>query len=108
MVDLDGTLLATDSLDEQAVRLLFRDPVGLARTLIAARGGRAALKQALAAAEPEVDDAWPLNEAFVGWLRAQAQAGRELHLCSAAHQSIVDAVAARLVYDRAVAEGAGR
>lgn len=96
VVDLDRTLLATDSLHEQAVRLLFSDPVELARALTALPAGRAAAKRAIADAMPEVDEAWPLNEPLLAWLRAEAARGREVHLCSAADQSIVDAVAARV------------
>lgn len=95
-VDLDNTLLATDSLHEQATWLLFRRPLALWHGAVAGRGGLAALKRSLAGDAAGQHSAWPLNEDFVAWLRDQAAAGRELHLVTAAHQSVADALAERL------------
>ncbi len=56
VLDLDGTLLRTDLLDETFVAVLRRDPLSLPRLVGAALRGRAALKQELAArAEIDLD-----------------------------------------------------
>jgi 4-hydroxybenzoate polyprenyltransferase/phosphoserine phosphatase len=96
-VDLDNTVLATDSLHEQAAWLLFRRPLALWRGAMAGRrGGLAGLKHRLAEEAAGLHAAWPLNEDFVAWLRDCAAAGRSVHLVTAAHQSVADAVADRL------------
>lgn len=64
VVDLDGTLLATDSLHEQAIHLLFRNPAVLVQAALAGTQGRAGIKRAIAASVPEADPTWPLNEEF--------------------------------------------
>jgi 4-hydroxybenzoate polyprenyltransferase/phosphoserine phosphatase len=96
VVDLDETLILTDTLDEQVARALFRNPLMLLRALPRLLQGRAALKAALAGAVDLGDATLPIREDLVAWLRRQASEGREIHLCSAANQRIVEAVAARL------------
>ena len=96
VVDLDETLLLTDTLHELFARALFHQPGAAAEALLALPRGRFAVKEALAARVPLDANSLPLREGFVAWLRAQAEAGRELHLCTAAHQSVADAVARRL------------
>lgn len=96
VVDLDGTLLVTDTLDEQFAASLFRNPLHALACLTRLLEGRVAFKKALAS---EIDFSAaeiPLREDLVAWLREQAQRGRDIHLCSAADQSVVDALAARL------------
>jgi 4-hydroxybenzoate polyprenyltransferase len=58
--------------------------------------GRAALKSALASAGDTSSSAFPLREDLLVWLRQQAANGRDIHLCSAANQKVVDAIAARI------------
>jgi 4-hydroxybenzoate polyprenyltransferase/phosphoserine phosphatase len=96
VVDLDETLILTDTLDEQVARALFRNPLALLHALPSLMQGRAALKAALAGAVDLGEATLPLREDLVAWLREQAAAGREIHLCSAANQRIVAAVSARL------------
>src|SRR5688500_14217522 len=85
VVDLDQTLILTDSLHEHAAVGLFTRPFALLRAARQLLNGRAALKRALAA---EIDFSCatlPLREDLLEWLRGQAQKGREVHLCSAAN-----------------------
>lgn len=96
VVDLDGTLLLTDTLDEQIAEALFRRPLHLARALPELGRDRAALKRALASEVDFSTAALPFREDLLVWLRDQAAAGRQVHLCSAATQSVVDAIARRL------------
>jgi 4-hydroxybenzoate polyprenyltransferase len=103
VVDLDGTLLLTDSLNEQFIKAFFTNPLLLLVCLVNLRRGRAAFKAALADKFPLDVDTIPINELFVMWLRERREQGRELHLCTAAHQSIADSVAARTgVFNSAV------
>ena len=69
------------------------NPRAVAAALIALPRGRLAVKSALAARAPDNAETLPLRAPLVDWLRAQAEAGREIHLCTAAHQTIADAVA---------------
>lgn len=95
VVDLDDTLLATDTLYESLASGLFRRPAGVLAAMSKLSGGRAAMKRAIAL-EAELDcDVLPENEALVAYLREQAARGRELYLVSAADQDIVDRVAIR-------------
>ncbi len=95
-VDLDGTLLAGDTLHEAVVALLLKHPVALLRALPALRQGRAAFKHQVALAAPDVALAVPVRPQLLAWLHAQRDAGRALHLVSGADQAVVAAVAARL------------
>ncbi len=96
VVDLDHTLLRTDTLDESFVRALFHHPRAAAAALLALPRGRLAVKAALADGVPLQAAELPLREELLDWLRARALEGHALHLCTAAHQSVADAVAAEL------------
>ncbi|WFR97696.1 UbiA family prenyltransferase [Rhizobium tumorigenes] len=96
VVDLDGTLVLSDTLHETAAMALFRNPLGFARAMIDLRKGRHMLKAALAREVDVTDEILPLREDLVKWLRERAADGHELHLCSAADQTIVDKIAQRV------------
>lgn len=94
VVDLDHTLIATDSLLEQWVALAFRQPLAALMLLVGLTGGRARFKAALAAAQPVDPGGLPFREELLDFLRLQKRAGRRLHLVTAADQTIAQAVAA--------------
>ncbi|NTA39807.1 UbiA family prenyltransferase [Agrobacterium salinitolerans] len=96
IVDLDGTLVLSDTLHETTVIALFRNPLGLVRSLPALAKGRHLVKAALAKEVDITEEILPLREDLVKWLREKAAEGHELHLCSAADQTIVDKVAERV------------
>ncbi|MGR8959658.1 UbiA family prenyltransferase [Rhizobium leguminosarum] len=96
IVDLDGTLILSDTLHESAAVALFRKPLVLFHALRQLVKGRHALKAALAKEVDLTHEVLPLREDLVEWLRSKAEEGHELHLCSAANQSVVDAVAKRV------------
>src|SRR6478672_6112946 len=95
-VDLDGTLIAGDSLHEGFTNILFSQPGALPGVLRALALGRAAFKRAVAVASPSSASALAVRESFVDWLRGQRAQGRELHLVTAADQSVAQTVADRL------------
>lgn len=96
VVDLDNTLVVTDTLHEQVVRCVLTKPVGLFRVTSHVLKGRAAVKAALAHEVDLATTTLPLRTELIEWLRGEAQRGREIHLCSAAHQSVVDTIAERI------------
>jgi 4-hydroxybenzoate polyprenyltransferase len=95
-VDLDGTLIASDTLVESAIRTAARGPVhmvGLCRSL---GKGRAQLKSY--AADYGIPDVTvlPYREDVLAALRHAKGEGRRLVLVTAADHRIADAVAAHL------------
>jgi 4-hydroxybenzoate polyprenyltransferase len=95
-VDLDGTLVKTDTLHESLINVTKSAPLRLLAIARALRDGKAAFKREIAdSARLAVADL-PYNTEFLAYLRAQKAAGRTLGLFTAADQSIADAVAAHL------------
>jgi 4-hydroxybenzoate polyprenyltransferase len=94
VVDLDGTLLLTDTLHESFVAALFRSfGVGLVGAL---KGlyNRAAAKRFLSA-QQEIDiSLLPPRDNLVELIRAERDRGREIHLVTAADQHVADRVRA--------------
>jgi 4-hydroxybenzoate polyprenyltransferase len=93
-VDLDGTLVATDTLWESALALLRTQPLrALALPLWLARG-RPALKRALAAAAPLEVATLPLRAEVLAYAAEARAAGRSVHLVTASTRAIAERVAA--------------
>ena len=104
IVDLDGTLILTDTLHEAALRALRDKPAALMRIPYWLSKGKAYLKQQLAAATEFDASALPYNQNFLSWLVAQHKLGRSLILCTASDQSMAQAVAAHLgIFDTVIA-----
>ncbi len=103
-VDLDGTLLRTDTLHEAAFaavladwRVLFRMPRWLA-------AGRARLKQELAARWRFVAAQLPYSATLLRLIEQERARGRRIVLCTAADRSVADAVADHLgLFDEVIA-----
>lgn len=96
IVDLDGTLLKTDTLHEGLIALLTHKPYRLFRIAPSLIAGRAAFKDAVARETTLSYELLPLNEQVVAMLRQQADAGRRLLLATGAHRSFAAGIAARL------------
>ncbi len=97
VVDLDGTLLRTDTLAESAFALAGRTPSHLLlMPFWLIQGGRAGLKRQIAERVALDVERLPRDERLVSWLRHEREMGRRLHLYSAADQSIVSAVASSM------------
>ncbi len=94
VVDLDGSLVRTDTLIECGVAALSR-PVKLARALSALRG-RAAFKAALAEIAALDPALLPYNRELLAFLREEQKRGRPLVLATAADRRIALAVAQHL------------
>lgn len=103
-VDLDGTLLRTDSLEESAVAAVAADPLTLLRIPAWLAAGKAVLKRELAARWRFDPATLPYSAAVLGRLRAERAAGRRLVLCTAADRRIAEAIAAHLgLFDEVIA-----
>ena len=96
VVDMDDTLLRTDTLLESVFQLLVQHPLRVPLLpLWWLRGGRAGLKRSVAEHVHLDIDTLPVNEPLLEWLQEYHNRGYALHLFSAADQSVVTAVAAR-------------
>jgi 4-hydroxybenzoate polyprenyltransferase len=92
-VDLDGTLILTDTLHESAL-IFFRDsPFLTFKLLFWIVGGKANLKKQLAGYVQIAPETLPYNIAFLDFLKKEHGNGRQLILCTAADRSIADSVA---------------
>ncbi len=103
-VDLDGTLILTDTLHESAIRALRSHPLMALRIPAWLAEGKAHLKARLAGLTEFDAPSLPYNQPLIDWLKTQRQQGRRLILCTASDQSIADAVAAHLgLFDEVMA-----
>jgi len=106
VVDLDGTLILTDMLQETAVRRFRAEPLSVLRwPLWLARGALAGFKQRMIEGQPAIDPAaLPYNRPLLDWLQAQKQAGRRVVLCTASDQRLAHAIADHLgIFDEVMA-----
>lgn len=102
VVDLEGTLLVADTLDEGVATIMFGRPVKLPAAVFALLHGRAAFKTAVAGSQKIDIEALPARESLLQWLRERREEGAPLHLVTSSHQSIADAVARRFgIFDSA-------
>ncbi len=93
VVDLDGTLIKTDTLFECFIQLAFKRPIRGLLTLAFLLRGISFFKIALAKQISINFDLLPKNEQVLEWLVEQKTAGRRLVLASAAEQSIAQKAA---------------
>lgn len=96
-VDLDGTLIKSDSLYDALCLMLRRHPRELLRLPgLLLHGGKAALKAHVAAVAPLDAAHLPYNLAVVRYLEKQHQAGRTILLATGADVTLAERVAAHL------------
>ncbi|SFI08607.1 UbiA family prenyltransferase [Bradyrhizobium sp. Gha] len=98
VIDLDGTLLRTDSLHETLLDLLRSNPLALWELPYRLAIGRAAVKDFLARGQVIDADAWPVHEDFLSYLEKQAAVGRRIVLATAADRAVADAIARRFPF----------
>jgi 4-hydroxybenzoate polyprenyltransferase len=95
-VDLDGTLIVTDSLHESLLLAAGRHPFRLAALLPHALGNRAAFKRRLLALARPNPELLRYDERVLKLLRQEAGRGRRLILATGADEHIAQAVADHL------------
>jgi 4-hydroxybenzoate polyprenyltransferase/phosphoglycolate phosphatase-like HAD superfamily hydrolase len=96
VVDLDDTLVRTNTLFEAVLAIAFQQPARLPATLATLRHGRARFKRTVADAAGLDCAILPYDEAVLGAIADRQAAGGAVHLVTAADQSIADGVAATL------------
>lgn len=108
-VDLDGTLVRSDTLVESVKRLLVTRPHVLLLTPWWLRRGRAYLKDRIARHVTLDAAKLPYQAQFVEYLRGEYERGRRLVLTTAAHHSIANPIASHLgLFDEIFASDGGR
>ena len=88
IVDLDGTLIKVDSLQEVFVQLVCEHPAQGLRALLQLMNGRVALKAAVAEL--------PFDEAALTEITNARTQGRKVYLATTADRRFVDAIAESL------------
>lgn len=102
-VDLDGTLLLTDTLFEALAAHLRKRPLWTLWQLLQLPFAIAKVKARLTKNSDVDVDSLPVNEDVLAYCKRAKAAGREVWLVSAADQKMVDRVAARFGnFDRAI------
>ncbi len=103
-VDLDGTLIRTDTLLEMLIPAVLDDPAIILRLPLWLAEGRAVFKRRLAS-RVTLDPAFlPYNEVLRTFLDEQKAAGRRLILVTAADSQVAGAIAKHLgIFDEVIA-----
>jgi len=98
VIDLDGTLIKTNSLDETFLDALRADPLALWRLPVQCMIGRPAAKAFLAEKSPLDVETWPVRQDFLDYVEAQFKAGRKVVLASGADGRVAEAIAAHFPF----------
>jgi 4-hydroxybenzoate polyprenyltransferase/phosphoserine phosphatase len=96
VVDVDGTLVATDLLQEAALQFLARYPLQAFRIPLWLAGGKANLKTQLADRVNPVIETVPLREEVLALIRGAQAIGRPVYLASASDRRYVGQLAGRI------------
>lgn len=96
VVDLDGTLLATDLLHESALLLAKHHPLALLRLPFWLARGKARMKTEIAERVLPDVAALPYREDVLEFIHAARRKGRRVVLATASHQRLAQAVAVHL------------
>ena len=97
IVDLDGTLVLSDTLHESVARFFFQNPfLNLFKMLVWLFYGKAKFKEQLSLQTNIRPELLPYNQPFLDWIKIQKETGRKLFLCTAAGKAIADKVSIHL------------
>lgn len=95
-VDLDGTLVATDTLHASLWRLVFRRPWMVFLLPIWVLGGKAYFKDRVAAVATDLLGPLPYRDEVLRYIRAEVDQSRPVVLATAANYRVAEKVAAEL------------
>jgi len=95
-VDLDGTLIKSDSLFDAFCELMRRDPLSVWRVPLWVAEGRARVKIEIARRAPLDAARLPYNLPLLRYLQAQCREGRPLYLATGADAGLAERVATHL------------
>ena len=93
IVDLDGTLISTDSIIESAILLIKKNPAYLFVMFFWLKKGKAHLKREISIRTSLDVETLPYNTHFIEWLKSEKKKGRQVYLATAAHQKIAEEIA---------------
>ena len=97
-VDMDGTLLESDTMEDLIVAFLRANFWKAPLLLLWLLRGRAFFKRKLGQVAPLEVNSLVIHDVFVKWLEEQFRSGRTIVLVSAADESVVRKVAARFPF----------
>lgn len=107
VVDLDGSLILTDSLVESFLQFVKFRPDAIIPSLLELLKGRAQFKQFLAERSQLDASSLPYRLDLLNYLREEKEKGRRIVLATAAHHNIARAVADHLqLFDEVIASDA--
>ncbi len=92
-IDLDGTLLRTDTLWELCWRLLISHPLLFLKCLASLNKGRAYFKYRLASLVDITAIELPFNKQLLNHLNEQKKLARPIYLATAANKQVADSIA---------------
>ena len=95
-VDLDGTLIKSDTLFDAACLFVRRNPASFWKPALWLAGGRARLKAMVASQAPLDPARLPYNTELLRYLEAEHSLGRQIYLATGADNSVAERVAAHL------------
>jgi len=104
VIDLDGTLLRSDLLQESALRLLHVAPLQALRMPVWLLAGKAVLKRRIAERVSIDVGTLPYDERVLAWIEDERARGRRVVLCTASDTRYAEAVALHLgCFDEVIA-----
>src|SRR5215472_8612922 len=92
-VDLDGTLVKSDTLVDALLTLFRRSPICALRCLFFLTRGKASFKAELARHVVLNPATLPYNKSLLDYLRAERAAGRDVYLATAANKAQAEIIA---------------
>jgi len=95
-VDLDGTLVKSDTLADGLCQLIRRRPLQIVRVPLWLAGGRARLKTEVAQRAPLDASRLPYNNAVRRYLQTQRREGRAIYLTTGADSALAERVATHI------------
>lgn len=96
LVDLDGSLIAADTLHETAILLLKNKPWLMLHLLLWLLAGKQVLKSKLYTHTRLSVDALPYRQEIVDYLQAEQAGGRQLILCTGTWHQLAEQIAGKL------------
>lgn len=93
VVDLDGTLIKTNSLHEALIELISRKPIQALRATFMLTDRRAAIKAAIADNMLSNVGTIPVNEVVLETIKQARKEGRKVYLATAADRRFAEAIA---------------
>jgi 4-hydroxybenzoate polyprenyltransferase len=93
VVDLDGTLIKGDTLQDTFVQFALKNPLTALRTLLSLKEGRAAFKERLATHVLPDPETALLDEEVLKTIERAKEDGRKIYLATAAHQRFAEVIA---------------